>query len=131
MNIVHLIGNLGADPEIRHSNDGHKFANLSLATNKKWKDKQSGEKKEYTEWHRIAIVSDALAGIVESYCKKGSKLAITGELRTRKWQDKDGNDKYTTEVIVGQFGGQIELLDSKDGNGPPPAGTDLDDEIPF
>lgn len=133
MNIVHLIGNLGADPEIWHTDAGYKIASLSLATNKRWKDKTSGEKKEYTEWHRIAVVSDALTLIVEQYAKKGSKLAVTGELRTHKWTDNDGIDRYTTEIIVGQFGGQIHLLDKRDSSTtPPPAGGGFDDdEIPF
>ena len=132
MNVVHLIGNLGRDPEIRHTDAGNKIASLSLATSKHWKDKQTGEKKEYTEWHRIGIVSDSLSVVAENYLKKGSKVAITGELRTRKWTDKDGVDRWTTEIIVGQFGGQMQMLDSREGGGtPPPAGDDFDDEIPF
>ncbi|MFC7050678.1 single-stranded DNA-binding protein [Emcibacter nanhaiensis] len=132
MNIVHLIGNLGADPEIRHTQDGHRIASLSLATNKSWKDKLTGERKEHTEWHRVTIVSDALAGVAQNYCKKGGKIAITGELRTRKWTDNNDIERYSTEIIVGQFGGRLELLDKREGGGtPPPAGGDMDDEIPF
>ena len=117
VNKVILVGNVGNDPEIRTFGNGGKVANLSIATSESWRDKSSGERKEKTEWHRVAIFSDGLVGVVERYVKKGSKLYIEGKLQTRKWQDRDGNDKYTTEVVIQGFGGTLTLLDSRNGGG--------------
>lgn len=117
VNKVILVGNVGNDPEIRTFGNGGKVANLSIATSESWRDKSSGEKREKTEWHRVAIFNDGLVGIVERYVKKGTKLYIEGKLQTRKWQDRDGNDKYTTEVVLQGFGGNLTLLDSRSGGG--------------
>ena len=113
VNKVILVGNVGSDPEIRSFNNGGKVDNFSLATSENWRDKQSGERKEKTEWHRVAIFSDGLVNVVERYVKKGSKLYIEGKLQTRKWQDRDGNDKYTTEVVIQGFGGTLTMLDGR------------------
>ena len=113
VNKVILVGNVGSDPEIRSFNNGGKVANFSIATSENWRDKQSGERKEKTEWHRVAIFSDGLVNVVERYVKKGSKLYIEGKLQTRKWQDRDGNDKYTTEVVIQGFGGTLTMLDGR------------------
>jgi len=117
LNKVTLIGNLGNDPEIRSMNNGGKVATLSVATTESWKDKQSGEKREKTEWHRVVIFGDGLVRVAESYLKKGSKIYIEGSLQTRKWQDRDGNDKYTTEVVLQGFGGTLIMLDSRGSGG--------------
>jgi len=117
VNKVILVGNVGSDPEIRSFNNGGKVANFSLATSENWRDKQSGERKEKTEWHRVAIFNDGLVGIVERYVKKGSKLYIEGKLQTRKWTDRDGNDKYTTEVVLQGFGGTLTMLDGRNDGG--------------
>ncbi len=117
LNKVTLIGNLGNDPEIRSMNNGGKVATLSVATTDSWKDKQSGEKREKTEWHRVVIFGDGLVRVAENYLKKGSKIYIEGSLQTRKWQDRDGNDKYTTEVVLQGFGGTLIMLDSRGGGG--------------
>jgi len=113
LNKVTLIGNLGNDPEIRSMNNGGKVATLSVATTDSWKDKQTGEKREKTEWHRVVIFGDGLVRVAENYLKKGSKVYIEGSLQTRKWQDRDGNDKYTTEVVLQGFGGTLIMLDSR------------------
>ena len=115
INKVTLIGNVCADPEIRSFNNGGKVANFSLATNETWKDKNSGERKEKAEFHRIAIFQEGLVGVVERYVKKGSKIYIEGKLATRKWTDRDGNEKYTTEVVLQGYGGNLTLLDSREG----------------
>lgn len=117
VNKVILVGNVGNDPEIRTFGNGGKVANLSIATSESWRDKSSGEKREKTEWHRVAIFNDGLVGIVERYVKKGTKVYIEGKLQTRKWQDRDGNDKYTTEVVLQGYGGNLTLLDSRSGGG--------------
>jgi len=117
VNKVILVGNVGNDPEIRSFNNGGKVANFSLATSENWRDKQSGERKEKTEWHRVAIFNDGLVGIVERYVKKGSKLYIEGKLQTRKWTDRDGNEKYTTEVVLQGFGGNLTMLDGRNEGG--------------
>ena len=117
VNKVILVGNVGNDPEIRSFNNGGKVANFSLATSENWRDKQSGERKEKTEWHRVAIFNDGLVGIVERYVKKGSKLYIEGKLQTRKWTDRDGNEKYTTEVVLQGFGGALTMLDGRSEGG--------------
>jgi single-strand DNA-binding protein len=121
VNKVILIGNVGKDPDIRSFANGGKVANFSLATSESWKDKQTGERKEKTDWHNIAVFNDGLVGVIERYVKKGSKLYIEGQLKTRKWQDRDGTDRYTTEVVLQGFGGTLTLLDSQGGNRPPPA----------
>jgi single-strand DNA-binding protein len=113
INKVILIGNVGTDPEIRNTNDGREIASFSLATSESWKDKNSGEKKEKTEWHRLVVFSQGLVGIVKNYVKKGSKLYIEGQLQTRKWTDKDGADKYTTEIVLQGFNSTIQLVGGK------------------
>jgi single-strand DNA-binding protein len=117
VNKVILIGNLGKDPEIRTFGNGGKVANFSIATSESWRDKQSGEKREKTEWHNIAVFGEGLVGVIERYVKKGSKLYIEGKLQTRKWQDRDGNDKYTTEVVLQGPGTTLTMLDSAGGQG--------------
>ncbi|GGN49569.1 single-stranded DNA-binding protein [Novosphingobium indicum] len=112
VNKVILIGNLGADPEVKSFQNGGRIANLRIATSETWKDRQTGERRERTEWHSISVQSDGLVGIVERYLRKGSKIYVEGQLRTRKWQDQQGNDRYTTEVAVGGMGGKITMLDS-------------------
>lgn len=115
VNKVILIGNLGADPEVKSFQNGGRIANLRIATSENWKDRQTGERKERTEWHNVVIQSEGLVGVVERYLKKGSKIYIEGQLRTRKWQDQSGNDRYTTEVSVGGMGGVLTMLDGPQG----------------
>jgi single-strand DNA-binding protein len=115
VNKVILIGNLGKDPEIRATSNGGKLCNLSIATSESWKDKTTGERKEKTEWHRVSIFSEGLAGVCEKYLKKGSKVYIEGQLQTRKWQDKEGQDRYTTEIVISNFNGSMTMLDGKSG----------------
>ena len=149
VNKVILIGNLGADPDVRYMQSGDAVCNLSIATSESWKDKQTGEAKERTEWHRCVFFGK-LAEIAKEYLRKGSKIYVEGQLRTRKWTDKDGVDRYTTEVHVG-VGGSMQMLDPKPGNGEtrtgngngnagqtrsgrppePPADAAFDDDIPF
>jgi single-strand DNA-binding protein len=117
VNKVILIGNVGKDPEIRRTQDGRPIANLAIATSESWRDKNSGEKKEKTEWHRVVIFSEPLCKIVEQYVKKGAKLYIEGALQTRKWTDQAGVEKYSTEVVLQGFGGQLTMLDSRQGAG--------------
>lgn len=152
VNKVILIGNLGNDPEIRSFQNGGRVANLSIATSESWKDKASGERKERTQWHRVVVSNENLVGICERYLKKGSKVYLEGQLETRKYVDKDGSEKYTTEVVLRPFRGEITMLDSKGGSGAAndyaeepmamAAGgsggsfaasskNDMDDEIPF
>jgi single-strand DNA-binding protein len=158
VNKVILIGNLGADPEIRRTQDGRPIANLRLATSESWKDKTTGERREKTEWHRVVIFNENLCRIAEQYLKKGSKVFIEGALQTRKWQDQSGQDRYSTEVVLQGFRGELTLLDRAGGGGssggdadesgefgsPGPTrkvaaaaaagggrGGDMDDEIPF
>jgi single-strand DNA-binding protein len=150
VNKVILIGNLGKDPEIRRTQDGRPIANLSVATSESWRDKNTGERREKTEWHRVVIFNEGLCRIVEQYLKKGAKIYLEGQLQTRKWQDKDGNEKYTTEVVLQGFNSQLTMLDSRGGSAaadnsdfgssspaaprkPAMAGArgDMDDEIPF
>jgi single-strand DNA-binding protein len=113
VNKVILIGNLGADPEIRRTQDGRPIANLRIATSETWRDKATGERREKTEWHRVVIFSEPLCKIVEQYVKKGSKLYIEGSLQTRKWQDQQGQDKYSTEVVLQGFNSVLTMLDSR------------------
>ena len=117
VNKVILIGNLGADPEVKSFQNGGRIANLRIATSENWKDKNTGEKKERTEWHTVVLNSDGLVGVAERYLKKGSKVYIEGQLRTRKWQDAQGNDRYSTEVSVGGMGGVLTMLDGAPGGG--------------
>ncbi len=158
VNKVILVGNLGKDPEIRRTQDGRPIANLSVATSETWRDKATGERKEKTEWHRVVIFNEGLCRIAEQYLKKGSKIYLEGQLQTRKWQDKDGHDKYSTEVVLQGFNSQLTMLDRAGGGGgelgsddsggdfgasgpatrerkPAMAGGgrrgDMDDEIPF
>ena len=159
VNKVILVGNLGRDPEIRHGQDGTKVVSLSVATTESWKDRTTGERRDRTEWHRVVIFNDRLADIAEKYLKKGSRLYLEGQLQTRKWSDQSGQEKYTTEVILPKFRGEITMLESRSDNNlndnahssydpgieshpvaasnPQSLGTqysprnDLDDEIPF
>ncbi len=131
VNKVILIGNLGADPEIRRTQDGRPIANLRIATSESWKDKNTGERKEKTEWHRVVIFSEGLCRIAEQYLKKGSKVYIEGQLQTRKWQDKDGHDKYSTEVVLQGFNSTLTMLDGRSGGGGASAGSDSSDSGEF
>jgi single-strand DNA-binding protein len=124
VNKVILIGNLGADPEIRRTQDGRPIANLRIATSDSWKDKNTGERKEKTEWHRVVIFNENLCRIAEQYLKKGSKVFIEGALQTRKWQDQSGQDKYSTEVVLQGFRGELTLLDSRGSGGASSGGGD-------
>lgn len=117
VNKVILVGNLGRDPEVRSFPNGGKVCNLRIATSENWRDKASGERKERTEWHSVAIFNENLAKIAEQYLKKGSKVYIEGQLETRKWQDQSGADRYSTEVVLRQFRGELTLLDGRDGGG--------------
>jgi len=110
VNKVILLGNLGRDPEIRNTQDGAKIVNLSIATSEKWKDRMSGEPRERTEWHRVVIFNENLARIAEQYLRKGSSVYVEGQLQTRKWTDQQGVEKYTTEVVLGRFRGELTLL---------------------
>ena len=161
VNKVILVGNLGRDPEIRQTNSGQRLANLAVATSDQWTDKQSGERRERTEWHRVVIFDDRLVDVCERFLKKGSKVYLEGSLQTRKWQDQSGQDRYTTEVVLQRFRGELQMLDTRSSGGggdygggggggygrqeqdrvgamdtrspaPGPGGNDdLDDEIPF
>jgi single-strand DNA-binding protein len=156
VNKVILVGNLGADPEVRHTQDGRPIVNLRVATSESWRDKTSGERRERTEWHRVVIFNENLAKIAEQYLKKGSKVYLEGQLQTRKWQDQSGQDRYSTEVVLQQYRGELTLLDGRQGgvggegreaaapssgdfgrSGPLGGGggrsfdKELDDEIPF
>ena len=152
VNKVILVGNLGADPEIRSLNSGDRVANLRLATSETWRDRQSGERKERTEWHRVVIFNENLVKVAENYLKKGSKIYVEGALQTRKWQDQSGQEKYSTEVVLAKFRGELTMLDGRGGDAEreeggysgggfgaraEPSGpresfsADLDDEIPF
>ena len=113
LNKVQLIGHLGKDPEIRSFQNGGKAATLSLATSESWKDKESGERKERTEWHRISITNDGLIGVVEKFLKKGAKIYIEGQLETRKWTDKEGEERYSTEVVLRPYAGELLMLDAR------------------
>jgi single-strand DNA-binding protein len=117
VNKVILVGNLGRDPEVRNSQDGAKIVQLSLATSESWKDRGSGERKEKTEWHRVVIFNPNLADVAERYLKKGSKVYIEGQLQTRKWTDQSGAEKYTTEIVIGRFKGELTLLDGRGESG--------------
>lgn len=159
LNKVMIIGNLGADPEVRTFGNGGRVCNLRIATSESWRDKNTGERREKTEWHTVAIFSEGLVKICEQYLKKGSKVYVEGALQTRKWQDQSGNDRYSTEVVLQGFNGTLTMLDgrsggSSDGNygqggsgqdsgygnqggnqgggqAPASSNNDMDDEIPF
>ena len=159
VNKVILVGNLGRDPEIRSTQDGTRVANLSLATSESWRDKSSGERREKTEWHRVVVFNERIVEVAEKYLRKGSKVYVEGQLQTRKWTDQSGQEKYTTEVVLQRFRGELTMLDTRSGGeaggyaepaheaassgggamgggggGRAPssgAGGDLDDEIPF
>ena len=154
VNKVILVGNLGRDPEVRHTQDGSPVVNMSLATSESWRDKNSGERRERTEWHRIVIFNDRLGEVAQKYLRKGSKVYLEGQLQTRKWTDQSGVEKYSTEVVLQRFRGELTMLDTRGGGegaaagnygeaaavgagvgagGAEPAGAggDLDDEIPF
>ena len=157
VNKVILIGNLGRDPEVRHTQDGAPIVQLSIATSDTWKDRTTGERRERTEWHRVVIFNEHLCKVAENYLKKGSKIYVEGALQTRKWTDNAGVEKYTTEVVLQKFNGELTMLDGRgdnDGGGyggggsssggfsegssgggggsaPAGGGSDFDDEIPF
>ena len=113
VNKVILVGNLGRDPEVRYSQDGNKIVNMSLATSESWTDRSSGERREKTEWHRVVIFNDRLGEIAEKYLNKGSKVYLEGQLQTRKWTGNDGQERYTTEVVINRFRGELTMLDSR------------------
>jgi len=156
VNKVILVGNLGRDPEVRSTQDGTRVANFTMATSENWRDKNTGERREKTEWHRIVIFNERLVEVAEKFLHKGSKVYIEGQLQTRKWTDQSGQEKYTTEVVLQRFRGELTMLDSRGGGeaggyaepshegpshsgggssgggrGPSHGGGDLDDEIPF
>ena len=159
VNKVILVGNLGADPDVRSLQSGDKVVNLSVATSETWRDRQSGERRERTEWHRVVIFNENLAKVAEQYLRKGSKVYLEGQLQTRKWQDQNGQDRYSTEVVLQRYRGELTMLDVRQDRegmgggygggqmgysggqgggsapqdrGPAPAiGSDLDDDIPF
>ncbi len=153
VNKVILVGNLGRDPEIRTTNDGTKIATFSLATSENWRDRDTGERRDRTEWHRVVIFNDRLVDVAEKYLNKGSKIYVEGQLQTRKWTDRDGQERYTTEVVLQRFRGELTMLDGRSGGGggdfgggggggqdfggggggaPSGGGAgDLDDDIPF
>ncbi len=117
VNKVILVGNLGRDPEVRHGQEGMKIVNLSVATSESWRDKTTGERKDKTEWHRVVIMNERVAEIAEKYLKKGSKVYVEGQIQTRKWTDQAGQERYTTEVLLSRFKGELTLLDSRSSNG--------------
>ena len=127
VNKVILVGNLGRDPEIRSTQDGMRIANLAVATSETWRDKMSGERKERTEWHRVVIFNERLAEVAEKYLKKGSKVYVEGALQSRKWTDNSGQERYTTEVVLQRFRGELTMLDAARGSGSPPMEGGFDD----
>ena len=144
VNKVILLGRLGSDPDIKRTQDGRPVANLSLATSDTWKDKNTGERKEKTEWHRVVCFSEGLCKVIENYAKKGSQIYIEGQLQTRKWQDNEGKDRYSTEIVLQGYGGVLQLLDKRDDSGGNNQSggyqdqsqsssnhSDIDDEVPF
>ena len=130
VNKVILIGNLGADPEIRRTNDGRPIANLRVATSENWRDKATGERRERTEWHRVVIFNEGLCRIAEQYLRKGSKVYLEGQLQTRKWQDQSGQDRYSTEVVLQGFNSQLTMLDGR-GEGAGAGGGDFGRSSPM
>ena len=157
VNKVILVGNLGRDPEVRSMQDGRPVINMSVATSENWRDRQTGERKERTEWHRVVIFNEKLAEVAQKFVRKGSKIYVEGQLSTRKWTDQSGQERYTTEVVIPRFGGALTMLDGRSGGGgemgasggmdgpmpsssgggggsrpaTPRGGKDLDDDIPF
>ena len=149
INKVILIGHLGADPEVRRLNSGDMVVNLRIATSESWRDRQTGERRDRTEWHSVVIFNENLAKVAEQYLRKGAKVYIEGALQTRKWQDQNGNDRYTTEIVLQKYRGELQMLDSKSEGGTTETSApatrpshsyaelsagfsrDLDDEIPF
>ncbi len=149
VNKVILVGNLGKDPEVRRMTNGEPVVNLSIATSESWRDKASGERKEKTEWHRVVIFNEQLAKVAEQYLRKGAKVYLEGQIQTRKWTDKDGQEKYSTEVVISRFKGELQMLDGRGdggGGGRVEGGSfgggkseavnfdrsgEMDDEIPF
>jgi single-strand DNA-binding protein len=152
VNKVILVGNLGRDPEVRHTQAGGLIVQLSVATSENWRDKASGERKERTEWHRVVIFNEKLAEVAQKYLRKGAKVYVEGQIQTRKWTDQSGVEKYTTEVVLPRFGGTMTMLDGRGGDGggggdygsdqgggggndrpaaQPPMRGDMDDDIPF
>lgn len=131
LNKVTLIGNCGKDPEIRATQDGKEIGNITLATSESWKDKASGEKKERTEWHRIVVFNPNLVNVLKNYVKKGQKLYIEGQLQTRKWTDKDGIEKYSTEIVLQNFGGTLLMLGGKKDSSDEAATGEHEKNIPF
>ena len=159
VNKVILVGNVGKDPEVRSTQDGSKIVNFTLATSETWNDRGSGERKEKTEWHRVVCFNDRIGDVIEKYVRKGSKVYVEGALQTRKWTDQTGQEKYTTEIVIGKFRGELTMLDTRSGGeggasaggsagyqraparapapsaspswDAPKGGSDLDDEIPF
>jgi single-strand DNA-binding protein len=127
VNKVIIVGNLGRDPEVRSFQNGGKVVNLNIATSETWRDKASGERKEKTEWHRVSILNEPLAKIAEQYLKKGSKVYIEGQLETRKWQDQSGAEKYSTEIVLRPYRGELTLLDGREGGGSGGGGGGYDD----
>jgi single-strand DNA-binding protein len=126
VNKVILVGNLGADPEIRRLNSGEPVVNLRIATSESWRDRNSGDRKERTEWHNVVIFNDNLAKVAEQYLKKGAKVYLEGQLQTRKWQDQQGNDKYTTEIVLQKYRGELQMLDGRGEGGGGSVGYDRD-----
>ena len=131
VNKVILIGNLGKDPEIRRTQDGRPIANLRVATTETWRDKASGERREKTEWHSVVIFNEGLCKVAEQYLKKGAKVYIEGQLQTRKWQGQDGQDRYSTEVVLQNFNGTLTMLDARGGGGGASAGMHEDDQAGY
>ena len=140
VNKVILLGNLGKDPEVKTFQDGGRLCNFSIATSERWKDKQSGERREKTEWHNVVITNDGLVGVAEKYLRKGSKVYVQGQLQTRKWQDQSGNDRWSTEVVLRGFGSELVLLDKRETDSREDYSNasmggersdDLGDDIPF
>src|SRR3954467_3919590 len=127
VNKVILVGNLGADPEARTLNSGGEVVNMRIATSENWNDKATGERKEKTEWHNVVIFNENLGRVAKNYLRKGSKVYVEGQLQTRKWQDQSGNDKYTTEIVLQRFRGELVLLDSREGSGGGGRGAFSDD----
>jgi single-strand DNA-binding protein len=131
VNKVILVGNLGKNPEVRRMTSGEPVVNLSIATSESWRDKASGERKEKTEWHRVVIFNKNLAEVAEKYLRKGAKVYVEGQLQTRKWTDKDGAEKYSTEVVLQNFRGELTMLDGKGGEGSEPSRQVDEDVIPY
>ena len=117
VNKVILVGNLGRDPEVKNMQDGRSMVNMSVATSETWRDRQSGERKERTEWHRVVIFNEKLAEVAQKFVRKGSKVYVEGQLSTRKWTDQSGQERYTTEVVIPRFGGALTMLDGRGGGG--------------